>query len=146
MARTTWLRRQERSTPHSERSRRCRPGHARAVLSTVRIYLTEGPSEELFLPACWESLQTEAPLITADLGEAAVIIGGWRGPGWQVFDADPRLGREIRDWIRSAISGHDCPVDAADAALVVSELFGNAARHGPAGGRVLVRVAVAAAG
>jgi anti-sigma regulatory factor (Ser/Thr protein kinase) len=67
-----------------------------------------------------------------------VIIGGWRGPGWQVFDADPRLGREIRDWIRSAISGHDCPVDAADAALVVSELFGNAARHGPAGGRVLV--------
>jgi anti-sigma regulatory factor (Ser/Thr protein kinase) len=67
-----------------------------------------------------------------------VIIGGWRGPGWQVFDADPRLGREIRDWIRSAISGHDCPVDAVDAALVVSELFGNAVRHGPAGGRVLV--------
>ena len=55
-----------------------------------------------------------------------MIIGGWRGPGWQVFDADPRLGSQIRDWIRSAISGHGCPVDAADAALVVTELFGNA--------------------
>jgi len=66
-----------------------------------------------------------------------VITGGWRGPGWQVFDADPRLGSQIRDWIRSAISGHDCPVDAADAALVVTELFGNACQHGPAGGRVL---------
>jgi anti-sigma regulatory factor (Ser/Thr protein kinase) len=67
-----------------------------------------------------------------------VIIGGWRGPGWQVFDADPRLGSQIRDWISSAISGHDCPVDAADAALAVTELFGNAVMHGPAGGRVLV--------
>jgi anti-sigma regulatory factor (Ser/Thr protein kinase) len=67
-----------------------------------------------------------------------VIIGGWRGPGWRVFDADPRLGRPIRAWISSAISGHGCPVDTADAALVVSELFGNAVRHGPAGGRVLV--------
>jgi len=67
-----------------------------------------------------------------------VIIGGWRGPGWQVFDADPRLGSQIRGWIGSAIGGHGCPVDAADAALVVSELFGNAVRHGPAGGRVLV--------
>ena len=67
-----------------------------------------------------------------------MIIGGWRGPGWQVFDADPRLGSQIRDWISSAISGHDCPVDAADAALVVTELFGNAVMHGPAGGRVLV--------
>jgi len=67
-----------------------------------------------------------------------VIIDGWRGPGWQVFDADPRLGSQVRAWIRSAIIGHDCPVDAADAAVVVSELFGNAVRHGPAGGRVLV--------
>ena len=67
-----------------------------------------------------------------------MIIGGWRGPGWQVFDADPRLGSQIRGWIGSAIGGHGCPVDAADAALVVSELFGNAVRHGPAGGRVLV--------
>jgi anti-sigma regulatory factor (Ser/Thr protein kinase) len=70
--------------------------------------------------------------------EAAVIIGGWRGPGWQVFDADPRLCSQIRDSISSAISGHDCPVDAGDAALVVTELFGNACQHGPAGGRVLV--------
>jgi anti-sigma regulatory factor (Ser/Thr protein kinase) len=75
---------------------------------------------------------------SAERREAAVIIGGWRGPGWHVFDADPRLGRQIRDWIRSAISGHDCPVDAADAALAVIELFSNAVRHGPAGGRVLV--------
>ena len=67
-----------------------------------------------------------------------MIIDGWRGPGWQVFAADARLGRPIRDWIRSAISGHDCPVDAADAALAVTELFGNACQHGPAGGRVLV--------
>jgi anti-sigma regulatory factor (Ser/Thr protein kinase) len=67
-----------------------------------------------------------------------VITGGWRGPGWQVFDADPRLGRPIRDWISSTIRGHGCPVDAADAAVVVSELFGNAVRHGPVGGRVLV--------
>ena len=67
-----------------------------------------------------------------------MIIGGWRGPGWQVFDADPRLGRQIRDWISSAVSGHDCPVDAADAALVVTELFSNAVRHGPPGGHVLV--------
>jgi anti-sigma regulatory factor (Ser/Thr protein kinase) len=74
----------------------------------------------------------------ADAQEAAVIIGGWRGPGWQVFDAHPRLGSQIRDWISSAISGHDCPVDATDAALVVTELFSNAVRHGPARGRVLV--------
>jgi serine/threonine-protein kinase RsbW len=67
-----------------------------------------------------------------------VIIGGCRGPGWQVFNADPRLGSQIRDWITSAINGHDCPVDAADAALVVTELFSNAVRHGPAGGLVLV--------
>ena len=67
-----------------------------------------------------------------------MIIGGCRGPGWQIFDADPRLGSQVRNWIRSAISGHDCPVDAADAAVVVSELFGNAVMHGPAGGRVLV--------
>ena len=67
-----------------------------------------------------------------------MIIGGCREPGWQIFDADPRLSRQIRDWITSTISGHDCPVDAADAALVVTELFSNAVRHGPAGGRVLV--------
>jgi anti-sigma regulatory factor (Ser/Thr protein kinase) len=67
-----------------------------------------------------------------------VVIGGWRGPGRQVFDADLRLGRQIRQQISSAISGHDCPVDPADAALIVGELFANAIMHGPAGGRVLV--------
>jgi anti-sigma regulatory factor (Ser/Thr protein kinase) len=67
-----------------------------------------------------------------------VIIGGWRGPGWQVFDAEARLGSQVRYWISSAIRGHHCPVDAADAALAVTELFGNAVLHGPAGGRVLV--------
>ena len=67
-----------------------------------------------------------------------MIIGGCRGPGWQVFDADPRLGGQVRGWIRSAVSGHDCPVDAADAAMAASELFGNAVMHGPAGGRILV--------
>jgi anti-sigma regulatory factor (Ser/Thr protein kinase) len=67
-----------------------------------------------------------------------VIIGGWRGHGWRVLDADPRLGSRVRDWIRSAISSHDCPVDPEDAALVVSELHANALIHGPARGRVLV--------
>jgi hypothetical protein len=54
-----------------------------------------------------------------------MIIGGWRGPGWRVVDADPRLGGQTREWIRSAVGGHECPVDPADAALV-SELFSNA--------------------
>jgi anti-sigma regulatory factor (Ser/Thr protein kinase) len=67
-----------------------------------------------------------------------VIIGGWRGPGWQVFDADPRLASQIRDWLSSAISGHGCPVDTSDVGLVVTELFSNACLHGPAAGRVLV--------
>ena len=67
-----------------------------------------------------------------------MIIGGWRGPGWQVFGANPRLGRQIRAWISSTISAHDCPVDAADAALAVTELFSNAVRHGPARRRILV--------
>ena len=75
-----------------------------------------------------------------------MIIGGCRGPGWQVFDADPRLGSQIRNWISSAISGHDCPVDAADAAVVVSELFGNAVMHGPAGGQGAGRLLLVAGG
>jgi anti-sigma regulatory factor (Ser/Thr protein kinase) len=66
-----------------------------------------------------------------------MIIDGWRGPSWQVVDADPRYSGQIRDWIRSAITRHDGPVDAADAALAVAELYANAVMHGPAGGRVL---------
>lgn len=66
-----------------------------------------------------------------------MIIGGWRGPGWRVFGADPRLASQVREWIRAAISGHECPVDPDDAAAVVSELYANAVMHGPAGGRVL---------
>ena len=67
-----------------------------------------------------------------------MIIGGWRGPGWRVIDAHPRNVRQVRGWISAAITGHGCPVDRGDAALVVSELFTNAVRHGPGGGRVLV--------
>jgi anti-sigma regulatory factor (Ser/Thr protein kinase) len=67
-----------------------------------------------------------------------MIIGGWRGPAWRVLDADPGRTCSVRHWINAAISGHDCPVDADDAALVVTELFSNALMHGPAGGRVLV--------
>jgi anti-sigma regulatory factor (Ser/Thr protein kinase) len=67
-----------------------------------------------------------------------VIIGGWRGPGWRVVDADPRGVRQIRGWIRSAIAGHDCPVDLEDAVLVTDELFANALMHGPPSGLVLV--------
>lgn len=66
-----------------------------------------------------------------------MIIDGWRGPSWRVVDADPRYSGQIRDWIRSAITRHDCPVDAADAALAVAELYANAVMHGPPGGRVL---------
>ena len=67
-----------------------------------------------------------------------MIIGGWRGPGWRIVDAKPGCGKQVRDWISSAITRHRCPVDPADAALAVAELFANAVMHGPAGGRVLV--------
>jgi anti-sigma regulatory factor (Ser/Thr protein kinase) len=67
-----------------------------------------------------------------------VIIGGWRGPGWRVVDAHPGHVKPVRDWISAAITRHGCPVDPADAALAVSELFTNAVMHGPPGGRVLV--------
>jgi anti-sigma regulatory factor (Ser/Thr protein kinase) len=66
-----------------------------------------------------------------------VIIGGWRGPGWRVVDADPREAKQIRDWIRSAIAGHSCPVDLDAAALVTGELIANALMHGPSRGQVL---------
>jgi anti-sigma regulatory factor (Ser/Thr protein kinase) len=66
-----------------------------------------------------------------------VITGRWRGSSWQVLDADPAHSGPIRDWITAAITGHRCPVDPADAALALTELFGNAVTHGP-GGRVLV--------
>ena len=66
-----------------------------------------------------------------------MIIGGWRGPGWRVVDADPVHGKQVRDWIRSVITRHECPVDPADPALAVSELYANAVMHGPVGGRVL---------
>ena len=75
-----------------------------------------------------------------------MIIGGWRGPGWRIIDADPGHARQVRDWIRSAITRHDCPVDPADAALAVSELYANAVMHGPAGGRVLAGYCLWSAG
>lgn len=64
--------------------------------------------------------------------------GGGQRFAWQLFDADPVCGRAVRDWIKRVIAAHACPVDADDAALVVSELFGNAVVHGPAGGQILV--------
>ena len=64
--------------------------------------------------------------------------GMWRGPGCRTFEADPACGRAVRHWIARIIGAHSCPVDPQDAALVVSELFGNAVMHGPAGGAVLV--------
>jgi anti-sigma regulatory factor (Ser/Thr protein kinase) len=67
-----------------------------------------------------------------------VIIGGWRGPGWRIVDADPRGARQIRDWIQSAIASHGCPVELDDAVLVADELFVNALMHGPPSGLVLV--------
>ena len=64
--------------------------------------------------------------------------GTWRGPGWRWFDADPACGKAVRDWIARVVGAYSCPVDAPDAALVVSELFGNAVMHGPEAGNVLV--------
>ena len=69
--------------------------------------------------------------------DATVLIGGWRGPGWRVVDADPLHGKQVRDWIRSVITRHECPIDPADTALAVSELYANAVMHGPVGSRVL---------
>jgi anti-sigma regulatory factor (Ser/Thr protein kinase) len=66
-----------------------------------------------------------------------VIVGGWRGPGWRMVDADPRHGAPVRQWVTSVIAAHGCPVDLDDAALILGELFANAVTHGPAGGRVL---------
>jgi hypothetical protein len=66
-----------------------------------------------------------------------VIIGGWRGPAWRITDADPGQAGQVRRWIGAAVTRHHCPVDAADAALAVSELYANAVMHGPPGGRVL---------
>jgi anti-sigma regulatory factor (Ser/Thr protein kinase) len=67
-----------------------------------------------------------------------VSSGTWRGPGWRLFDADPACGKAVRDWLSCVVDAHPCLVDTADAALVASELFGNAVMHGPEGGRVLV--------
>ena len=68
-----------------------------------------------------------------------MITGGWRGPGWRIFDSHPGHVKQVRNWISAAITRHDCPIDPADAVLAVSELFTNAVLHGPReGGRVLV--------
>jgi Histidine kinase-like ATPase domain len=75
-----------------------------------------------------------------------VIIGGWRGPAWRITDADPGQVRQVRGWIRSAITRHHCPVDPDDAALAVSELYANAVMHGPAPGRVLAGYCLWSAG
>lgn len=64
--------------------------------------------------------------------------GTWRGPGWRLFDADPACGKVVRDWLSYVVDAHPCPVDTADAALIASELFGNAVTYGPEDGRVLV--------
>jgi anti-sigma regulatory factor (Ser/Thr protein kinase) len=78
--------------------------------------------------------------------ERSVIIGGWRGPGWRIVDADPARAGQVRDWIRSAISRHHCPADPDEAALAASELYANAVVHGPEGGLVLVGYCLWAAG
>jgi serine/threonine-protein kinase RsbW len=54
----------------------------------------------------------------------------WRGPAWRFVGADPENSRQVRDWIRSVIGTHGCPVDVEDAGLVVTELFANAIAHG----------------
>jgi anti-sigma regulatory factor (Ser/Thr protein kinase) len=66
-----------------------------------------------------------------------VITGGWRGPGWKIVTGDEDQAKPVRDWLRSAVSRHPCPVDPADVSLAVSELYANAVMHGPPGCRVL---------
>ncbi len=75
-----------------------------------------------------------------------MIIGGWRGPGWRIVTGDQKQARQVRDWIGSAISRHHCPVDSADVALAVSELYANAVMHGPKGSRVLAGYCLWSAG
>lgn len=67
-----------------------------------------------------------------------MIVDGWRGPGWQVFDADPRCGKEVRRWLAGVVDAHERPINGDDVALVAGELFANAVMHGPFCGRVLV--------
>jgi anti-sigma regulatory factor (Ser/Thr protein kinase) len=66
-----------------------------------------------------------------------MMTGGWRGPGWRMFDADRRCAPAARRWVTAAIARHGCLVDRDDAAMCMCELFANAVEHGPAGGRVL---------
>ncbi len=75
-----------------------------------------------------------------------MIIGGWRGPGWRVVNADPSQAGQVRDWIRSAINRHHGPADPDEAALAVSELYANAVMHGPEGGKVLAGYCLWSAG
>jgi anti-sigma regulatory factor (Ser/Thr protein kinase) len=65
-----------------------------------------------------------------------VTSSTWRGPGWRTFAADPACGKTVRDWITRVIAAHPCPVDAPDAGLAASELFGNAVTHG--GGSIVL--------
>jgi hypothetical protein len=65
------------------------------------------------------------------------VSAGGLSSGWRLFDPDPRCGKVVRDWIGRVIAAHPCRVDADDAMLVASELFGNAVTHGPDGGQVL---------
>lgn len=66
------------------------------------------------------------------------MVDGWRGPGWRVFEAEPRNSKEARDWLTDVMGAHECPVDRDEVALAVAELFNNAVVHGPRRGRVLV--------
>jgi anti-sigma regulatory factor (Ser/Thr protein kinase) len=69
---------------------------------------------------------------------ATGVSSGWRGPGTRVFGACPQHAGQVRDLVRSVITGHRCPVDPADAVLAADELFANAVLYGPPGGRVLI--------
>jgi anti-sigma regulatory factor (Ser/Thr protein kinase) len=67
-----------------------------------------------------------------------MVVGDWRGPGWRVFEADPRCSKEARGWLTRVVSAHKCPVNSDLVAMAAGELFANAVMHGPPGGRVLV--------
>ena len=59
---------------------------------------------------------------------------------------DHEQAGQVRDWVRSAVGRHHCPVDPADAALAVSELYANAVMHGPRGSQVLAGYCLWSAG
>jgi anti-sigma regulatory factor (Ser/Thr protein kinase) len=67
-----------------------------------------------------------------------VTTSGSHDQGWRVFEAHPRHGKAVREWITGIMDAGHSTVDPAAVALAVSELFANAVLHGPVAGRVMI--------